>query len=178
VSGGLSFVANQVSRGKAAGWGTFARGVRRYWAKSLLVGLVNLVVLILLLANVRFYGQVLEGSWTTFALAAWLVVAIYWLSAQLFWFPMILELESEKVGVALRHALAMVIVSPLFTLVVGIAVLLLTAVCALLAVPAVLFLASVLSLVANHATRSRLAFVRKLPYTAGLDQNEGAKNRR
>jgi len=171
VSGGLGFVANQISRGKSVGPRTFATGVQRYWVKSLVVGLINLVLLILLVANVWFYGQILEGGWTTFALSAWVAVAVYWLLAQLFWFPMILELQSEKVGAALRHSLALVIVSPLFTLGVGLATLLLAAVCTLLTLPLVLILASLLSLIANHATRSRLAFVRKKPYTPGLDQN-------
>jgi len=169
VTGGISFVANQITRGKAVGWGTFASGVRRYWAKSLVLALVNVVVLILIASNLRFYAVVLEGGWTNFALSAWLVVGVYWLLVQLFWFPMILEMESEKVFAALRFSLGLVIVTPGFTLVLALCLLLLSALCIVLTVPAVLFLAVLLSLIANHATRSRLAAVRKKPYTPGPD---------
>ena len=88
VSGALCFVANQITRGAFAGWGTFFTGIRRYWSKSLVVGLVNLIVVVLLAANFQFYAVIMEGGWTVFALAGWVVVALYWLLVQLYWFPM------------------------------------------------------------------------------------------
>ncbi len=171
VSGALCFVANQVSRGKAIGWGTFVTGLRRYWAKSLAVALINLVVLILIAMNVQFYGFILQGSWTNFALSAWLVVGIYWLLTQVFWFPMILELENEKVFLALRNALAMVIITPGFSLTLTVVIVVLGVLCIALSVPAVLFMASLFLLMANHATRSRLAYVQKRSYRPGPDQH-------
>jgi hypothetical protein len=170
VSGALCFVTNQASRGKIVRWGTFVTGLRCYWAKSLIVALINLVVLILIATNVQFYAVVLQGTWTNFAVIAWLVVGIYWLLTQMFWFPMILELENEKVLLALRNALAMVIITPGFTLTLGVMMVLLGAICIALSVPAILAMASLLLLIANHATRSRLAFVQKKPYSPGPDQ--------
>jgi hypothetical protein len=169
VSGALCFVTNQVTRGKIIGWGTFAFGLGRYWAKSLAVGLANLVVLVLIAANVQFYGSILKGAWTNFALSAWLVVGIYWLLVQVFWFPMILELESENVLLALRNALAMVIITPGFSLTLAVLMVVIGAVCMALSVPAVLIMASLLLLISNHATRSRLARVQKKPYQPGLE---------
>jgi hypothetical protein len=171
VSGALCFATNQVSRGQAIGWGTFVTGLGRYWAKSWAVALINLVVLILIAINVQFYGSVLQGSWTGFARAAWLVVGVYWLLAQIFWFPMILELESERLLLALRNALVMVIVTPGFSLTLAVLMIVLGALCIALSVPAVLAMGSLLLLIANHATRSRLAFVQKRPYRPGLDQD-------
>lgn len=171
VTGALAFVTNQVSRGKAVGWETFAAGLRRYWAKSLVVALINLVVFILLVANVWFYGSVLQGVWTNIAVSVWLLVGLYWLLVQVFWFPMILELESEKVSVALRNALAMVIITPGFSLTLGAIIVVLAVLCIALTVPVVLFMAALLLLVANHATRSRLAYAQKKPYEPGLSQD-------
>jgi hypothetical protein len=176
VTGGLCFVANQVSRGQFAKWSTFITGIRRYWAKSLIVALINLVVLILLFANIQFYGTIVQGTWTTFALAAWLIVAIYWLLSQVFWFPMILELENEKVLLALRNALVMVIITPGFSVTVGILMVVLSAICVALTVPAIVLMAALLLLMANHATRSRLAHVQKKPYvpmSVGEETNRG-----
>jgi hypothetical protein len=170
VSGALCFVTNQASRGKIVRWGTFVTGLRCYWAKSLVVALINLVVLALIAINIQFYAVVLQGSWTSFAVIAWLVVGIYWLLTQMFWFPMILELENEKVLLALRNALAMVIITPGFTLTLGVVMVLLGTICIALSVLAILAMASLLLLIANHATRSRLAFVQKKPYSPGPDE--------
>jgi hypothetical protein len=177
VSGGLAYVTNQVSRGKAAAWGLFVAGLRRYWAKSLLVALINLVVLILLVVNVEFYGVLLQGTWTDFALSAWLIVGAYWLLTQIFWFPMILELESERVFIALRHALAMVIITPVFSLTCAVGMVILGVLCIVLSVPAVLVMGALLLLIANHATRSRLAFAKKEPYQPGVYPEEQKRAR-
>jgi len=168
-TGALCFVTNQVARGKTANWGMFSTGLQRFWAKSLIVGLINLVALILLISNLQFYTFVLEGTWTNFALSLWLVVGIYWGLVQIFWFPMILELKNEKVILGLRNAVAMVIVSPGFSVSLGLMLLVLSVLCVVLSVPAVLVMASFLLLVANHATRSRLALAQKKPYKPGMD---------
>jgi len=161
VSAGLCFVANQISRGNSVGWGTFTTGLRRYWLKGLVVALVNLIVLGLLFTNLQFYAFVLQGAWTNFALSAWIIAGIYWLVAQIYWFPMILELESEKVLEALRNALALVIISPGFSLAMAIVLLVLMVLCVLLTVPMPLFMAALLMLIINRATRSRLDLVRR-----------------
>jgi hypothetical protein len=161
VSGALCYVANQIARGKIATWETFATGLRRYWAKSLAVALVNVVVLVLLAANIQFYATILQGTWTDFAVIAWIALAAYWLAVQIYWFPMILELESEKVLVALRNALGLVLVSPGFSLLLTAILVLLVALCLILTVPAMLFMAGLVLLIANHATRSRLALVQR-----------------
>lgn len=170
-TGALCFVTNQVARGKTANWGMFSTGLQRFWAKSLVVGVINLLALVLLISNLQFYAVVLEGAWTNFALSLWLVVGLYWGLVQIFWFPMILELENEKVLLGLRNAVVMVIISPGFSISLGLILLVLSVLCVVLSVPAVLVMASFLLLVANHATRSRLALARKKPYRPGLDED-------
>jgi hypothetical protein len=145
----------------------FARGVRRYWLKSLAVALVNLVAVVVLAANLRFYAFFMEGSWTRFAVSAWLVVGFYWLLVQVFWFPLILEMEEERVFIALRYALGLVIVTPGFTLTLAVLLAIVIVLSVALTVPAALLMASLVLLLANHATRSRLAHVRRQQYTPG-----------
>ncbi len=161
VTGALCFVANQQAHGVAIGMGTFVTGLRQYWVKSLIVGLINLLALGLLFLNIQFYALVMEGSWTYFAVAAWVLVTLYWSIVQIYWFPFILELESEKVFVALRHALMMVIISPGFSLAMAILLAALTILCIVLTVPVPLFMASLLLLIVNRATHNRLDFVQR-----------------
>ncbi len=169
VSGALCFVTNQIARGRAVAWRTFGMGLRRYWAKSLAVGLINLAVLFLIATNIQFYGVILQGTWTNFALSAWLVVGIYWLLAQAFWFPMILELENEKVFLALRNALAMVIITPAFSLTLAVILVVVIVLSIVLSIPLIMALASLVLLMSNHATRSRLAHVQRKPYRPGME---------
>lgn len=172
ISGALCFVTNQIAREKAVGWGTFANGLRHYWAKSLVVALINLIVLGLIATNVLFYGFVLQGTWTAFAISVWVVVTIYWLIAQTYWFPMILELESEKVLVALRNALALVLISPVFSLTAAVILIVLMVLCIVLTVPLPLFMVVLLLLISNHATRDRLALIQKKREGWDQDGNE------
>ena len=120
--------------------------------------------MILILANIQFYAFALEGAWTNIAVIIWIAVGVYWLLVQIFWFPMILELEKERVFLALRNALAMVLISPMFTLTLALVLVLVVALSIALTVPFLLFTASMFGLISNHATRSRIAFAQKQPY--------------
>ncbi len=175
VSGALSFVTNQISRGKSVRWSTFFLGIRQYWVKSLIVALMNLVVWVLIVANIQFYGLALQGTWTNFAVSLWIILAIFWLFVQVFWFPMVLELESEKILLALRNALAMTIITPGFSLTLALLLTMIIALCFVLTVPVLLFMASFILLICNHATRSRLALARKETYEAGMDLDQKTK---
>jgi hypothetical protein len=170
VTAGLCFVTNQVTRAKAVGGHTFVAGMRLYWRKALGVMAINVVVLLLIASNLRFYFVVVEGAWTSVALGIWLVLAGYWLLAQIYWFPILLEMEDDRVLLGLRNALLLVIVSPGFTIVTGLIMLVLLVAGTLLTLPAILILASLLLLMANHATRSRLARMRKKPYRPGPEE--------
>ena len=80
---------------------------------------------------------------------------------------MILELESEKVFVALRHALGMVIITPGFSITLAVILAVTVGLSMLLTVPALLIMASLVLLISNHATRSRLAYAQRKPYRPG-----------
>ena len=161
VNGALCFVTNQVIHGNAVGWGTYARGLRRYWLKSLIVTIISLVILILIAINIQFYAVMLQGGWTNFAVSIWAIIGIYWILVQIYWFPMLLELEDEKVLVSLRNALALPIVSPGFSLTILLVLILLAILCIVLTVPLVLFMAALLLLIANHATRNRIEMIQR-----------------
>lgn len=135
-------MANQAVRGKAVGWPTFWVGLRTYWAKSVIVFLSGVAISLPVLTNLYFCGQVVQRAWANLALGIWLLLGLYWLLVQVFWFPMILELESEKVLHGLRSALLMGLVTPGFSLSLGVVIVLAVAVSLLLTVPAVAALPS------------------------------------
>jgi hypothetical protein len=161
VTGALCFVANQVTRGYAISWQTFAHGLKHYWLKSLIVAGISLVALVLIATNVLFYTLQLQGTWTNFAASLWAVLGIYWLIVQIYWFPMLLELESERVFLSLRNALALPFITPGFSVTILAVLIILAILCTFLAVPLPLFMAALLLLIANRATRSRLEMIKQ-----------------
>jgi uncharacterized membrane protein YesL len=127
----------------------------------LIITLISLVILILIAINIEFYAVMLQGGWTNFAVSIWAIIGIYWILVQIYWFPMLLELEDEKVLVSLRNALALPIVSPGFSLTILLVLILLAILCIVLTVPLVLFMAALLLLIANHATRNRIEMIQR-----------------
>jgi hypothetical protein len=161
VTGALCLVANQVTRGYAVSWGTFAHGLKRYWLKSLVVAIINLVMLALIAFNVLFYALQVQGAWTYFAVSIWGAIGIYWLLVQVYWFPMLLEMKSEKILASLRNALALPFITPGFSTTILLVLILLVLLSTFLMVPLVLLMTVYLLLIMNHATRNRLEMIRQ-----------------
>jgi hypothetical protein len=174
ATGGLCFVANQVTRGYAINWRTFARGLRHYWLKSLIVAIINLIMLALIAFNVLFYALQMQGAWTYFAVSIWGAIGIYWLLVQVYWFPMLLEMKSEKILASLRNALALPFITPGFSTTILLVLILLVVLSTFLMVPLVLFMAALLLLIMNHATRNRLEMIRQ-KHEARQGAGAGAK---
>lgn len=160
-TGALCFVANQITRGYAVGWETFVQGLKRYWLKSLAVAGINLIVLALIAFNILFYALEVQGSWTFFAVSIWGAVCIYWLLVQVYWLPMLLELESEKVFLSLRNGLAMPLITPGFSTVIFLILIALAFLSILLRVPLALITAALVLLIMNRATRNRLEMIQQ-----------------
>ena len=161
VTGALCFVANQVTRGYAVGWGTFAHGLKHYWLKSLVVAIINLIMLALIAFNLLFYALQVQGAWTYFAVSIWGAIGIYWLMVQVYWFPMLLEMKSEKILTSLRNALALPFITPGFSTTILLVLILLVVLSTFLMIPLVLFMTVLLLLIMNHATRNRLEMIRQ-----------------
>lgn len=161
ATGALCYVTNQVARGNAIGWRTFATGLQRYWLKSLIVAVISIIAFVLIAMNIQFYALMLQGAWTNFAASIWAVIGIYWLIVQIYWFPMLLELRDEKILLSLRNALALPLVSPGFSLTILFVLIILAILCIVLTVPLPLFMAALLLLIANRATRSRIEMVQR-----------------
>ena len=94
-------------------------------------------------------------------MAAWILLGIYWYIAQIYWFPMILELQNEKVLLALRNALSLVLVSPGFSLLLAFILLILAILCIGLTIPLPLLMAVLLLLITNRATINRVTTIRE-----------------
>ncbi len=159
--GALCFVTNQVAREKAVGWNTVLHGLRHYWAKSLAVALIFLLGLALILFNLWFYGNLQGVGWAPAMRLVWSALLAAWMVVQIFWFPMLLELQNESIRESLKDAFLLAALTPLFTLAVAFMAGLLLVLSLVLVIPGLLLAFALLALLGNVATRDRLAYVRR-----------------
>jgi uncharacterized membrane protein YesL len=152
---GMYAVANALARGQAIGVGDLFQAGRRYFFKSWLWFLSNLLVAGLLWANLIFYAQVD----TTFAAIVWgfaVTLGVAWLVVQFYALPYLVEQEEKRLWLAYRNGLFTALASPIYTLIILVFSL---AVAALsVALVALLFLGGpcLIAVLGNHAVLERL----------------------
>jgi hypothetical protein len=152
---GLYYVTNRIVHKEYLGLGGFVEGSRRYFVKSWLWALLNLVAFVLLLVSFVFYGQI-GALWSIFPQVFIFALSITWLCAQFFALPYLMEQEEKRLGVALRNGLLTTLAAPVYSLIIvafsGIALLL----GIVLVLPIILGAPALVSALGNHAVLERL----------------------
>lgn len=131
----------------------FWAGFRRYWQKSTVLALFDVVVFAVLAVALFFYGgsSVEPLRWLAGPV---IIIALVWLGAQLYIFPILIVAPEQSVFEILRTALFTAIGYPAYTLVLLLTSIVLTAVCiALAAGPVVVILFSLLALLQTTSLR-------------------------
>jgi hypothetical protein len=115
---GLYYVTNQLAHGRSLGLGGLLEGGRRYFLKSWLWMLLNLVVAVVSVVNIWFYGQ-LDADWAGIVQAFPLVLSLAWLVVQFYALPYLMEQKEESLKLALRNGLFTLLAAPGYTAVVA-----------------------------------------------------------
>ena len=149
AAAGLYYATNQLAHQKGAGWKTFFDGFRIHFWLSWRWGLLNVIIILVLVANVRFYGQ-LEAEWSVWVKGVILGLSILWGIIQLYTFPFLLEQEKQQLSTALRNSLILLVTRPAPVLGVAFLTLVLAVLSTVIALPAwFFFTASVSVYLAN-----------------------------
>jgi len=119
---GLWSVANLVAKGRSIHWSDYFEGFRRYFWKAWGLALLNLLVIVTLFSNTRFYAPgnapfEIDPTLSLWIRALFLGAGLLWLVIQLFPMGLLLEQEDQRLRVALRNAAVLLITSPGFTVV-------------------------------------------------------------
>lgn len=166
----LFYAAHDLVQGRGVSLGDFARGIRLYFVKSWLWGVLNIVAAVLFYANLRFYGSI-EAQWSALVLMLSLALLVLWIMVQIYTVAYIMFQEQPSLRTALRNGLFTLLASPIYSLIMA------------LFVGAVIFLSvnivvvtliggpALISVLGNRAIRERLATFNILPYpTAGIPE--------
>ncbi len=122
---GLWSVGNLIAQGKGIAWSDYFQGFKRYFGRSWLFAVLNILVLGLIFINVNFYVPdvvPIDMSLTvSMAIRTFFIfLGILWILYQMYPMAMLLEQEEQRVFLALRNAGVLLLANPGFTLVFGI----------------------------------------------------------
>lgn len=131
ATAGLYSVAQRVTEGRASHVRDFFVGMRRYMLVSWHTAGLWGIGLLIMLVNIQFYAR-LPSLFGVVLTAFWLVALLIWLSMLLYLFPLLLIQTQTRWWVRMRHAFALAMGRPLFTLVTLTLMLVLTLLTALL----------------------------------------------
>lgn len=92
-------------------WAGFRENLRR----GLLLGVVNILVVIVTWVNLTAY-RTETGLFFNVARITWTLALLLWITMQLYLWPIFYEMETPSLRGAMRNALVMIVLNPLFTL--------------------------------------------------------------
>lgn len=162
ATAGLYLVANRIAKGERAGFDVFKDGFLTYFWRSLVVGLISVVLLVIFVTGFLFYIEPPPQFPAFFVLLS--VVMLYlmlaWLAMQLYLFPVLVE-QDVSLGVLFRNALFIAFASPVYTLVLLLVLAVCTVASILFPILLVLVLPGLTAVVSSIALQDRLAHIRE-----------------
>lgn len=148
----LAHVARNVARERHADRAVFFEGLRLYWRSALALNAVSMTILAILILNVLFYFS-MPSPWLRGLGFLFVYLVLFWLSVQLYLYPMLVGLQKPTVAAALRLAATAAFANPLFSLVLLAIALLLTGISVILAILVVMAWPALMALLGDHAVK-------------------------
>ena len=130
---GLWNGANLAAKGRTISWSDYFEGFRRYFWKAWGLALLHVLVIIILLTNIWFYGREDTPFTISETVRVWIqaffaVAGALWMLYQMYPLAMLLEQEDQRLRMTLRNAAILFLTNPTFTIVLGLLLLVVTAI--------------------------------------------------
>ncbi|MCE5259288.1 MAG: hypothetical protein LLG44_09575 [Chloroflexi bacterium] len=153
---GMFCVTNRTSHGNAVHLYDLFQGIKRFWWRSWIWLLVNVVVIGLVYISMSFYTNLVSGYFKYLVGGFWLSVGIIWVLMQIYFWPLIIEQDTPNILRAWRNAFILVVREPLYALAIVICVIGITAICVIFSVAFMVIYMAIIGLIANNATLALL----------------------
>ena len=169
---GLWSAANLAAKGKSIHWSDYFEGFRRYFLKAWALALLNILVILLVYTNVRFYSPGVAPFDINPQVAMWVdgafvSVGALWVIAQMYPLAMLLEQEDQQLRLVMRNTAVLFFANPGFTILLFVLLLLVAVLSTLLTLPWVLITLAFLGVACNKAVLYLLE-----PYRERLREEE------
>ena len=115
---GMYCVANRVARGKTFHFDDFIDGIKEHWWRALRWFLANILVALVIWADIQLYPAWLQGTWGIIAGGFFLAVFILWCAMQVYFWPMLIQQEEPKLFRAWRNSALLILANPVYALIV------------------------------------------------------------
>ena len=168
---GLYYVTNQLAHGRSLGLRGLLEGGRRYLRQSWLWMLLNLLVAVVVVTNVWFYGQ-FDADWAAIARPFPLLLGLAWLVVQFYALPYLMEQKTESLRPALRNGLFTLLAAPGYTAVVAGLAALVAVLSVVLVAPLFVGGPCLIAALGNRAVRERLETYRVREQEASRGKRE------
>jgi uncharacterized membrane protein YesL len=174
---GLWSAANLVVKGSSIHWSDYFAGFRRYFLRAWGLALLNILVLVIVVTNIRFYapGTVpfdISPNVSMWIQAVFVGTAVLWFIVQLYPMALLLEQDDQRLRVALRNAAVLLIANPGFTVLLLLFLLILAAISTLLPPLWFLITLSLFAVVCNKAVLHLLGPYREQAQEEGESSDE------
>lgn len=111
---GIYHVTRRVAHGKTFHYADFVEGMRLLWWRAVLWLLANVLVVWLVWVNLWFYSGRLEGVWALLVSGFWLAAVAFWLAMQLYFWPMLLQLDTPRMLLAWKNSALLIAINPFY----------------------------------------------------------------
>lgn len=130
----------------------FTDGLREYWRRALAISALLALGDMLLILNILFYISRVGSLLQAFSLF-FVVLLVYWLSVQIYIFPVLVGMKEPSVLGALKMALMLAFANPLFSVLILVIAALLTGLSVVLAVLVLVLWPSIVVMLGSHALK-------------------------
>jgi uncharacterized membrane protein YesL len=147
-------------------------GFKTYWRQALALSAISMGILALMLLNFLFYLNLPAGLVRILAIL-WAYLILFWISVQIYLYPVLVGLKEPTLWGALRTATVLTFANPLFSILLLVLAIVLTALS--IVIPILLLFAwpAVIILLGEHAL---LVFMERLgPGETGNNAENGAE---
>ncbi len=148
---GVYYATNRVAHGKTFHFSDFMDGVKKFWWRSLVWFLVNIIFVLLIYSNLTFYPTQFKGSWVIFVEGLWLAVLVFGLTMQMYFWPLLIEQKETKMLLAWRNSAYLILANPFYAFFIAVFTLTLLGISVALTLPLIFVGMGLLGLLHNNA---------------------------
>jgi uncharacterized membrane protein YesL len=160
AAAGIHNYANQLIKEERVEFALVWEGLKRYWAKALLLYAISVLGFVLLIANAVFYLRSESQVLRIFGIV-WIYATYVWLSMQIYMLPLLVEQESKRIWYVVRNAALLALDSPFVTFVLLLLVLVLTGLSLVVPVLVTLISGALIGVIQHRAALTLLEKFRK-----------------
>lgn len=156
----LYVIVARVADGEYVGPREYLREIRRQFVRAWVWFIPQLIVYGIGFFNLRYYASQTSDFWLALRWV-WAIVLLFWTAIQLFYWPLLVEQEDQSFGNTFRNAFVMISANPLFAFLILVMCAALIFVSALTTLPVGIALAVWIALIGTYAVRDRLGIYRE-----------------